>query len=116
MTSLSLKLTLAGLLSLGVGSTAVAQAWYPGYTSAQPEYGSPSQVSPQDQSSYDVQQQRYQNQRGAYDARTQAWRYRRDAYDDQRDAYSHDRAAYEEQRAEYDAQYGDGAWERRYGH
>jgi type II secretory pathway pseudopilin PulG len=137
MTSIPLKLTLAGLLSLGAGTSALAQAWYPGYTSAQPQYATPSEVPPPSQSDYDYQQQqyqdaqqsyqdqqqqyqeqkdRYQNQRGAYDARTQAWRDRRDVYDAQRNDYSDERAAYEQERADYDARYGAGAWERRYGY
>jgi hypothetical protein len=130
MKFIPLSLTLAGVLSLGVASSALAQAWYPGYTSAQPQYGTPSQIPPQSQSDYDSQQQqyqdaqqsyqdqqqqyqdqqsRYQNQRSGYDVRTQAWRDRRDDYDA-------DRAAYEQQRADYDAVYGVGAWERRYGY
>ncbi len=137
MKFIPLSLTLAGLLSLGVGTSALAQAWYPGYTSAQPQYGTPSQVPPQSQSDYDAQQQQYQNaqqsyqdqqqqyqdqqdhyqnQRGAYDARTQAWRDKRDTYNAQQDAYSDERAAYEQERAAYDARYGPGAWERRYGY
>ncbi len=34
----------------------------------------------------------------------------------QRDRYADDRAAYERQRAEYDARYGSGAWDKRYGY
>lgn len=130
MTSIPLKLTLAGVLSLGTCTSALAQSWYPGYTSAQPQYGSPSSAAPQDQAAYEAQkqqyqdaqqsyqdqQQQYQNQRGAYDARTKSWQDRRDTYDAQRDNYSNERADYEQQRADYDAQYGPGAWELRYGY
>ena len=130
MKSIALKLAVAGVLSVGTFATASAQSWYPNYTSSQPTYGSPSGVAPQDQADYDAQQQQYQdaqqryqeqqeqyqNQRGAYDSRTRAWRERRDSYDAQRDAYSDERAAYAQQRAEYDARYGRGAWERRYGY
>jgi hypothetical protein len=137
MKFIPISLTLAGVLSLGVASSALAQAWYPGYTTAQPQYGTPSQIPPQSQSDYDQQQQqyqagqqnyqdqqqqyqdqqsRYQDQRAGYNARTQGWRDRRDAYDVQRDDYDADRAAYEQQRADYDAIYGPGAWERRYGY
>ena len=128
MTSISLKLTLAGVLSLGLCASAHAQSWYPGYTTAQPQYGEPSSVAPQDQADYDAKQQQYQDaqqsyqdqlqhyqtQRSGYDARTQAWRDRREDYDAQRDHYDAARSAYEQQREAYDAQYGPGAWQRRY--
>ena len=130
MKSIPLKLTIAGVLVLGTSATALAQSWYPNNTSAQPTYGSPSDVNPQDQAQYDAQrqqydeaqqryqdqQEQYQNQRSAYDSRTQAWRDRRETYDAQQDAYAGERSAYEQERADYDAQYGAGAWERRYGY
>ena len=130
MKSIPLKLTIAGVLVLGTSATALAQSWYPNNTTAQPTYGTPSDVNPQDQAQYDSQrqqyedaqqryqsqQEQYQNQRSAYDSRTQAWRDRRDTYDAQQDAYAGERSAYEQERADYDAQYGAGAWERRYGY
>ena len=130
MKSIPLRLAIAGLLSVGASTSALAQSWYPNSTTAQPQYGTPSSVNPQDQAAYDAQQQQYQdaqqryqdqqqqyqNQRGAYDSRTQTWQARRDAYDASRAQYSDDRDAYEQQRADYDAQYGAGSWERRYGY
>ncbi len=130
MKSIPLKLAIAGVLTVGASTGALAQSWSPNSTTAQPQYGTPSSVNPQDQAAYDAQQQQYQdaqqryqdqqqqykNQRGAYDSRTQTWQDRRDAYDASRAQYDGDRDAYEQQRADYDAQYGAGSWELRYGY
>lgn len=130
MKSIPLKLAIAGVLTLGTAASAFAQSWYPNQTTAQPQYGSPSSVNPQDQSAYEAQQnqyndarqryeyqqQQYQNQTNAYQNRRDAYQNRRDAYDVQRGRYDADRDAYESQREAYDAQYGVGAWERRYGY
>lgn len=130
MKSLPFKLSLVAVLSLGTSASALAQSWYPNYTSAQPQYGTPSGVNPQDQAAYDAAQQQYQQSQQDYQKaqdqyRSQQDQYwnqrnqaaaRQDAYDARRTQYDYDRNAYEAQRAQYDAEYGVGAWERRYGY
>jgi hypothetical protein len=130
MKSLPIKLSLVAVLSLGTSVSALAQSWYPNYTTAQPQYGSPSGVNPQDQATYDAQQQQYQQSQQDYQNaqdqyRSQQDQYwsqrnqaaaRQDAYDERRAQYDYDRDAYETQRAQYDAEYGAGSWERRYGY
>jgi hypothetical protein len=130
MKSLPFRLTLVGVLSLGTCASALAQSWYPSYTSAQPQYGAPSGVNPQDQAQYDARQRQYQQSQQDYQSaqdqyRSQQDQYwsqrnqaaaRQDAYDARRTQYDYDRDAYEAQRAQYDAEYGAGAWERRYGY
>jgi|WetSurMetagenome_2_1015567.scaffolds.fasta_scaffold688032_2 hypothetical protein len=62
------------------------------------------------------QQAQYQDQLDAWNQRAQGWRAQRDAYDVRRDQYDSNRRAYEYERDHYDALYGPGAWEQRYGH
>ena len=122
MQSIPFKLSVAAVLLFSSSASAFAQG-YVGSGDAQ-SYSQPAgQPTPQDQAQYQQQlqqyqeqQQQYQNQRDAYDSRTQTWRDRRAANDAQQDNYADQRAAYERERADYDAQYGVGAWERRYGY
>ncbi len=68
------------------------------------------------QDQYRSQQDQYQSQREDWQDRKDANDARRDRYQAQRDRYENDRDAYEHERADYDARYGAGAWERRYGY
>ena len=100
-----LKITLAAALLLGTAANALAQTY----------------TNPDDEARYQQQQQDYQNkqteyqyQRQNYEDRAAAAQANQDTYTVQKDRYASDRAAFEQQRADYDAQYGAGAWDRRY--
>ena len=101
------RLSLAAVLLVGTSLPALAQNPPPDPRD-QAEY----QQRLQD---YQAQQDQYQSQQQDYENRSAAAQARRDAYSVQRDIYSANREAYERERADYDAQYGSGAWDRRYG-
>jgi hypothetical protein len=98
--------SLAGLLMLGASAPVLAQPVDP---AAEAAYQQRLQDYNSQQDQYQAQQRDYENRRAADQAR-------RDSYAAQRDYYSADRDAYERERADYDARYGVGAWERRYGY
>ncbi len=107
MNTTPLKLSLAAILALGTSATAFAQT----YTdpAAQAAYDQSLKTYQDQQDNYQAQQQSYENAKAAADAR-------RDAYLDRSAAYSVDRYAYQRERDDYDAKYGPGAWETRYGY
>jgi hypothetical protein len=129
-----LKPILIAAVGFGIASSAVAQgsaygpsngasgadaysytpstAYPVGANIPQPEANAYGRQVPQ----YQDQQAQYQDQLDAWSHRTQGWRAQRDAYDVRRDQYDADRRAYEYERAHYDALYGPGAWEQRYGY
>jgi len=107
MSSTPLKLSLVAILTMGASATAFAQT----YT------GPDAQAAYQQQlKDYQDQQQTYQDQRQSYDDASAAARAKRDAYNARSAQYSEDRAAYQLERDDYDAKYGAGAWESRYGY
>jgi hypothetical protein len=104
--AIPLKLSFAALLAAGASAPALAQA-----------------PDPYSQQQYDRQLQDYQAQQEQYQAQQRDYEYgaadaqaRRDAYSVQQGRWASDRDAYERQRDDYDARYGSGAWERRYGY
>jgi len=106
MTSTPLSLTLAAALALSASASALAQPY--GQPSDDPNYQAAQQDYEAQQRDYEAKQQDYQDRAADYQAR-------RDTYSVQRDRYADDRAAYLRQKADYDARWGAGAWERRYG-
>ena len=107
MNTTPFKLSLVAILALGASTTAFAQT----YTdpSAEAAYQQSLKDYQDQQETYQAQQQSYQDARAAAAAR-------RDAYNANAAAYSADRYAYERERDDYDARYGAGAWEARYGY
>ena len=107
MNTTPLKLSLAAILALGMSATAFAQS----YTdpAAQAAYDQSLRTYQDQQENYQSQQQSYENAKAAADAR-------RYAYLSKSTAYSADRYAYLRERDDYDAKYGAGAWEARYGY
>jgi hypothetical protein len=126
MKSNPMKLGLAAILLAGSATAASAQALGYDYSRSNDEgsYGSaPGAVDPQAEARYEDQvrqyqdaQQRYQDQVRTYWHRQSLATAQRDAYEYRRARWGADREAYERARADYDARYGDGAWEARYGY
>jgi hypothetical protein len=119
-----LKPSLIAALSLGIASSALAQggvAYGPNDSSADRgddsvTFSYPAGNIPQPQAyAYERQVQRYRDQQAQYQDLQAGWRAQQDAYDVRRDTYDSDWRAFEYERANYDALYGAGAWERRYG-
>ena len=107
MNTIPLKLSIAAVLALGTSATAFAQTY------TDPNAQAAYQQSLKD---YQDQQQIYQNQKQNYENAKAASDARRDAYSEQSQDYSADRWAYQRERDDYDAKYGVGAWEARYGY
>ncbi len=117
-----LKPFLIAALGLGISSPALAQGYSYGQAdsgsgyAADANYPLGSNVPQPQRYAYERQVQRYRDQQADYQDQQAAWRAQQDAYDARRAGYDADRQAYEYERAHYDALYGSGAWERRYGH
>ena len=106
MPRMSLKLSFAALLAVGTSFPALAQP-------ADPQADARYQQQLQD---YQSRQDQYQAQQQDYEDQSAAAQARRDSYRIQQDRYAQDRTDYQRQREDYDARYGAGAWERRYGY
>ena len=107
MNTTPLKLSIAAILALGTSATAFAQTY------TDPDAQAAYQQSLKD---YQDQQQIYQNQKQSYENAKATSDARHDAYVEQSQDYSADRWAYQRERDDYDAKYGVGAWEARYGY
>jgi hypothetical protein len=106
-----LRLSLAAALAVGTSLPAMAQSY-----EDQAQYQQRLQDYQAQKDQYDAQQDQYRSQQQDYENRSAAAQPRRDTYAVQRDDYSANREAYERERADYDARYGSGAWDRRYGY
>jgi hypothetical protein len=117
-----LKPLLIATLGFGIASPVLAQGYSYGQANSAAGYGANANYSagsniPQPQGyAYERQMQQYRDQQAAYQDQQASWRAQQDAYDARRAGYDSDRQAYEYERAHYDAIYGAGAWERRYGY